>query len=83
MKKYVKPELFYERFELSQHIAVCAWDMNLSNKESCNAAADTSLIPDLAGETLFMSSSACSLNPDTYKDYCYHNGMSSANAFRS
>lgn len=26
MKAYVKPELFYERYELSQHVAACAWD---------------------------------------------------------
>lgn len=26
MKKYVKPELFYESFELSQQIAACDYD---------------------------------------------------------
>ena len=25
MKKYVKPEIYYENFELSQHIADCGW----------------------------------------------------------
>ena len=33
MKPYIKPELYYENFELSQHIAACAYDMqNLKDK---------------------------------------------------
>ena len=28
MKKYVKPELVYESFELSQQIAACTYDSN-------------------------------------------------------
>ena len=27
MKKYVKPELFFESYELSQTIAACGWDL--------------------------------------------------------
>ena len=27
MKVYEKPRVYIERFELSQHIAACAWDM--------------------------------------------------------
>lgn len=27
MKNYVKPELFFESYELSQNIAACGWDM--------------------------------------------------------
>lgn len=34
MKKYVKPELFYERYELTEQIAACAWDLN-SVEGSC------------------------------------------------
>ena len=83
MKKYVKPELFYERFELTEHIAACAWDMNNLNKESCTASADEDYIPDLVGQTLFMESTGCSLNPSNYADYCYHGNVNSANAFRS
>ena len=34
MKNYVKPELFYERYELSQHIADCAWEVNYEKTET-------------------------------------------------
>ena len=36
MKQYVKPDLYYENFELSQHIATCGIDVcNASDKFSC------------------------------------------------
>ena len=36
MKKYVKPELFYEEFELSQQIADCTFDSKGTNtNETC------------------------------------------------
>lgn len=35
MKKYVKPELFYERYELNQHIAACAYDLNYADQNTC------------------------------------------------
>ena len=34
MKPYVKPELYFESFELAQHIAACAWDMKNQNNEN-------------------------------------------------
>lgn len=33
MKKYVKPELFCESFELAQHIAACDYDSNDSHDD--------------------------------------------------
>ena len=36
MKAYVKPELFYERYELSKHIADCGIEFKNSTKvEEC------------------------------------------------
>ena len=32
MKNYVKPELFFESYELSQNIAACGWDMKNQNQ---------------------------------------------------
>lgn len=40
MKKYVKPELFYENYELSQHIAACHWDLNSADRGSCTAEGE-------------------------------------------
>ena len=40
MKNYVKPELFFESYELSQNIAACGWDMNQADPASCEATGD-------------------------------------------
>ena len=41
MKSYEKPRAYIERFELSQHIAACAWDMsNQSDQNNCTAESD-------------------------------------------
>ena len=86
MKKYVKPELFYEHFELSQHIADCTWELQL-NKGSCSAQADPDFI--VSSELLFSANvttpASCTVSPDdgTYSDVCYHGGDVHANVFVS
>ena len=74
MKKYVKPELFYERFELSQHIADCQWELKFANGV-CIAEAD----PDYMGNDmlpLFASSNTnCGTPADETQNYCYQPGM--------
>ena len=40
MKKYVKPDLFFEKFELSRQIAACYFDLNQADKESCSEFVD-------------------------------------------
>lgn len=73
MKKYVKPELFYERYELSQHIADCQWEMNLKNENECIAESD----PEAWGgqyTTLFTDYDRCE-NID-WENYCYQTGNS-------
>ena len=83
MKKYVKPELFYERFELSQHIADCAWELTSGSKETCSANPDhefgSGALADLGGATLFTSKDICDLVPGVSYNglYCYHNGTDS------
>lgn len=86
MKKYIKPELFYEKYELNQHIADCAWELiNLNDKDSCKAQADAELLPNLATKHLFMDAGyGCDLTPaTTYQDYCYHDGAQGVNVFKS
>lgn len=92
MKKYVKPELFYEHYELSQHIAECAWDMvNYTRKEICYAEPDPLKNPfgftGPDGVTfvyrLFTSEPLCTLDSDSFEDYCYQGGAPYANVFMS
>lgn len=83
MKKYVKPELFYEQFELTQHIADCAWELTNSTKDTCHAQADPDYLPGFPN--LFMhDASGCVLIPGiNYQDYCYHDGAQGVNVFAS
>lgn len=72
MKKYVKPELFYEHFELAQHIANCYWELNSASETSCVAEAED----QGQGFTLFMTAKGCEAGPDnkSYEQYCLHTG---------
>ena len=85
MKKYVKPELFYERFELTQTIADCAWELNQSSEKACSAEADADYLPGFVNFNLFMSDAiGCVLIPGTnYEEYCYHDGVQGINVFNS
>ena len=83
MKKYVKPELFYEHYELSQHIADCAWELTNSNEDTCSAQADPDYLPGFSN--LFMASgNGCYYIPGVnYQDYCYQDGAQGVNVFAS
>ena len=87
MKKYVKPEMFYERFELSEHIADCGWEMNSQSVDKCTADPDLAygagtlagaILQTYVGYKLFASTNgSCTLNFDNEEIYCYHNGTNS------
>lgn len=40
MKKYVKPALYFESFDLSQNISACGFDMNSTESLHCEAVGD-------------------------------------------
>lgn len=69
MKNYVKPELFYESYELSQNIAACGWDMTHDSPEKCKAAGDPAFgNPDIL---VFTTEAVCEGN--IFEGYCYEN----------
>lgn len=72
MKKYVKPELFYESFELTQQIAACDYDSNnTSTDEGCSF---TGVNKDFGVEMkIFLSQGICDVIAESY---CYHNSTS-------
>lgn len=83
MKKYVKPELFYEHYELNQHIADCAFQAEFNSKDACSA----SYYPGdpnwgLDGKYLF-TENPCNVEQSVVQDYCYHSGAGGANIFAS
>lgn len=71
MKKYVKPELFYERYELAQHIADCQWEMTQADKENCVAEPDSNMT---GMPTLFTEEPRCGVDDEGWENYCYHTG---------
>ena len=86
MKKYVKPELFYEKYELTQHIADCAWELTNSTKNTCSATPDPDYLDGLSN--LFVSdANGCVYIPKeyggNYELYCEFNGGQGINVFAS
>lgn len=80
MKNYVKPELFYERYELSQHIADCAWEYKFQD-----AGCRDSLVADFnqTGLTGALFGEGCEIPESTLEEYCYQNSLDMNNTFVS
>ena len=74
MKKYIKPELFYERYELAQHIADCDWELVHPDMNTCIAHGEED--SGYEDNILFMSTISCEWTADNgmYEDYCYQPG---------
>ena len=78
MKKYVKPELFYESFELSQHIAGCNLTINTADAFGEKAATDilsctaSGYVEGIHSTSWFMEANG-SCSP-VMEVYCYTNG---------
>lgn len=65
MKKvYEKPQIYMERFELSQSIASCTVKMNSGDTSQCNGSVYT---PDYGDVPVFQESIGCTM-PEYY---CY------------
>lgn len=72
MKKYVKPELFFESFELNQQIAVCDFD-----SENSLTDVDNCTFRNLAwGEDFYFTNSNTTCTAEA-EGYCYQNSTSS------
>lgn len=74
MKKYVKPDLYFESFQLDQHIAACGFDMvDLKDPKECISHGDTDgVYPDYGDIKLFANTN-CDIEPE---NYCYITGVS-------
>lgn len=77
MKAYVKPELFVESYELSQHIASCGIDVHYADTASCNPSLDPNFWNGLT-ETVFSADRSCDMTPESIEVYCYTVGTSEA-----
>lgn len=70
-KKYVKPQVYMERFELNQHIAKCDWDYE-GSLDANNCRAESNL--DGAGNMALFASTTngCTeiIEAGNLEDYC-------------
>lgn len=82
MKAYVKPELFYERYELSQHIADCALELQNSNDVfTCYATPDMNKTSGFEADwQLFTEQGICMVITQAY---CYTPGEGGLNLWKS
>jgi len=80
MKKYVKPELIYERYELAQHIAACAFDLHNMGEGSCGFKGEDSLG---LGDLIILNDSIAACDIKDYEGYCYHAGPDGMNTHNS
>lgn len=63
-KQYVKPELYFENFELSTSIATCTNPTNTPNGGTCGI--------DLGdGTVAFIQGGVCNYQPEDGPKYCY------------
>ena len=77
MKSYVKPELFYESFEMNQSIAACGIDVtNSTDPNSCTATLDEAFFNYLGGTVVFNEN--CPMDIKVIEIYCYTTGTSEA-----
>lgn len=81
MKKYVKPDLYFESFQLNQHIAACGYDLNLSDVASCESSGDTHGIYTDFGDIKFFASEngECMREPEIF---CFTNGVVTDDQFK-
>ena len=85
MKTYVKPELYFESFELSQHIASCDFKLVNSQYESNCEVVKTGpgTAPDefgtIMGGYFTGDTQSCDkkIGFDRFEHYCYTNGSGS------
>lgn len=82
MKTYVKPDLYYENFELSHNVASCSSlyknDANHSNGNSCTLDAGAGII------VFFDACTSQGYNVgDVFEEYCYQTGSDDMNFFSS
>lgn len=81
MKKYVKPELVYESFELSQQIAACDFDSENSQTDISNCYFEGTHPMTGAPVKFFTTEGVCEMK---FEGYCEYVSISSMlNLFNS
>ncbi|MCI6043732.1 hypothetical protein MR857_10450 [bacterium] len=81
MKKYEKPMVVFERFELSHNVANCSAALNHMESET-NCKIDDIEGIDL-GYTVFTAGTNCDYGTDIWENYCKFTGTDDIVVFTS
>ena len=82
MKKYVKPDLYFESFQLNQHIAACGYDLNSGDVKNCVSSGDNhGVYPNYSPLTYFSSENGACVD-GAPEIYCYFNGTITDEQFK-
>lgn len=74
MKTYEKPQILFESFEMSQHVAACGWDMsNFKDPKECSALGDSIDFTNPPITIFVEGNGLCTDLEVNEKDYCYEN----------
>lgn len=84
MKKYVKPELFFEDFELSHNIASCNLNPDFDKPKQGNpddCTFDAGLV--FFNKANLSCEEKVDLDPASISDFCYQTNVDGFNVFNS
>ena len=80
MKKYEKPQIIIEHFEISQSVADCTWTMNLETDGKCTGDASDKGMSDV----LFGEMQPCTLDFGVVEGMmCYYSFQEEMTLFNS
>lgn len=79
MKPYVKPELYFESFELAQHIAGCNLEL-MKSGDPANCAASGTIGKDTADSWFIDGNRNCNI---LVEGYCWTNSSMSLTTINS
>lgn len=87
MKTYVKPELFYENFELSQHIANCDFKMGHTEESNCKFESHELPVGIIDENDTIFSGENCTIPigdfEKLFENYCLQTAFDGQNLFNS
>ena len=77
MKKYVKPELVFESFEMTQQIAACDYDSKgTHDTDACKFYGS-----EFPEQAIFRDTASCDIT--SAEGYCYHGSTGGISIFNS
>lgn len=82
MKKYEKPMVVFERFELSHNVANCSTALNHMEADNNCTISGVNGVP-FENYTVYTEGVNCTYGPEIWENYCKFTGTDDINIFTS